>query len=301
MYTRQRLVDFSDFSIKQINDNFSAIFLKLSGNIDTIDLKNGAVTTEKVEDGAITADKIFTGSINIGHLDSEFVLNFPLLKNASFISYSEDINSRLGHHGTLIQQNADTISLNAISISALETNYSELSIRSDKIESNVFSIQDDIEYHASQITQMSDNISSKVSYTDYNGVEIASLINQDAYRVTISANAIDLDGITRVSETLYVGGSRYDGTIILASDFTDGSIEFDGESIRFRAMSGIYARSPLQDGLIITDDNLYDEAVFEGIIASYYPSNRCYIDYGGRDKLTVRDKDGDFVGYVEII
>ena len=58
MYTRQRLVDLSDFSIKQINDNFSAIFLKLSGNIDTIDLKDNSITTPKIVDGAITADKI---------------------------------------------------------------------------------------------------------------------------------------------------------------------------------------------------------------------------------------------------
>ncbi|HSH34790.1 hypothetical protein, partial [Schnuerera sp.] len=142
MYTRQRLVDLSDFSIKQINDNFSAIFLKLSGNIDTIDLKDGSITTAKIVDGAITADKIISNSINIGHLDSEFIENFPLLENPVFISYAEDlsiVDNHVKQHATLIQQNADTIALQATAIDGLGTDLSALIIRADEIASVVAS------------------------------------------------------------------------------------------------------------------------------------------------------------------
>lgn len=301
MYTRQRLVDHSDFSIKQINDNFSALFLKISGNIDTIDLKNNAITTPKIKNEAVTAEKIVAGCINIGHLDSDFINNFPLLDNPTFISYSESVDNNFVQQATLIQQNNEQISLHATKIDGINTDVSSLSVRADRIESSVYSIESDISSHSSQITQLSNSISSKVSYTDYNGREIASLINQEASRITISANAIDLDGITRVSETLYVGGSRYDGSIVLASSFTNGSISSNGESIRIKAMSGIYAESIVQNGLIITDDILYDEMVNAGAIMPYYKSNMCYIDYGGGDRLTIRDDRGNVAGYVPLV
>lgn len=300
MYTRQRIVDHSDFSIKQINDNFSALFLKISGNIDTIDLKDNAITTSKIKNEAVTAEKIVAKSINVGHLDSEFILNFPLLDNPTFISYSESVDNNFSQQATLIQQNGEQISLHATKIDVINTDVSSLSVRADRIESSVYSIESDISSHSSQITQLSNSISSKVSYTDYNGVEIASLINQEADRVTISANAIDLDGITRVSETLYVGGTHYDGSIILASSFTDGGIDFNGESIRIYAMSGVYISSLVQDGLIITDDMFYDTMESEGAILAYHKSNRCYIDYGGGDRLTIRDDRGNVAGYVPL-
>ena len=91
-----------------------------------------------------------------------------------------------------------------LSITVTE-NYSTLTQRADRIESNVSSISTDVSSlyrrvssHSSEISQLSDRISSKVSYTDYNGVKIASLINQDANRITIDARAIDLTGVTQI-------------------------------------------------------------------------------------------------------
>lgn len=106
--------------------------------------------------------------------------------------------------------------------------------------------------------------------------------------------------ISEVADVLYVGGARYDGTIVLASNFTDGSISFNGESIRIDAMSGVYARSLAQNGLIITDDILYDEMTRSGAIMAYYKSNQCYIDYGGGNRLTVRDNRGAIAGYITL-
>lgn len=64
-------------------------------------------------------------------------------------------------------------------------------------------------------------ISSKVSSTDYTGDVIASLITQAADRISISAQAIDLNGITRVNGTLYVGDGGSDSWKTLW--FTDAS------------------------------------------------------------------------------
>ncbi|SFA56083.1 hypothetical protein SAMN05192569_10691, partial [Parageobacillus thermantarcticus] len=48
-------------------------------------------------------------------------------------------------------------------------------------------------------------IEQKVSYSDYNGAEIVSRINQTPTTVTIEAEKINLDGITRVNSALWVG------------------------------------------------------------------------------------------------
>ena len=54
----------------------------------------------------------------------------------------------------------------------------------------------------SSITQHANEISQKVSQVDYNGVAIASLINQTAYDVSISASKINLTGAVIVDGTI---------------------------------------------------------------------------------------------------
>ena len=59
-----------------------------------------------------------------------------------------------------------------------------------------------------------ENISSKVSATDYNGETIASLINQSADTVTIEAEHIELDG-----------------DVVLKTNLTDGTTQISGDNI----------------------------------------------------------------------
>lgn len=420
MYTRQKLVDLSDFSIKQINDNFSAIFLKLSGNIDTIDLKDNSITTPKIVDGAVTADKIATGSISVGHLDSEFIENFPLLENPVFISYAEDlsiVDNHVKQHATLIQQNADTIALQATAIDGLGTdlsalivradeiasvvasdrefvdneiiriddefatvnttianqystltqradeietnvgnltttvttnydnltgeisslstivteNHSSITQRADRIESNVSSISADVSSldsrvssHSSEISQLSNRISSKVSYTDYNGVEIASLINQDAYRITIDANAIDLTGITQIydpydsSNYARINGSTFElfrrGSVFFNISYGSWGTQLWSDNYNFDIYSGIDVRGESAFNSYVdfyNDVGFYGDVDFSRanvygldtdvdmryIIECYYASNKCYIDLGS-SHLIIRDDRGRVVGRI---
>lgn len=67
-YVRQRIRDFSDLALKQINDNFQYIWLKLSGNIDTMDFKDGAVTGEKIKNDSIDSNHIRVNSISAQHI-----------------------------------------------------------------------------------------------------------------------------------------------------------------------------------------------------------------------------------------
>ena len=86
------------------------------------------------------------------------------------------------------------------------------------------------EYSAhSTFKVMSDNISSKVSTTDYNGNRVASLINQDATTVKIRANKVEIDGtaiFNSIEDTLndtYDGKGAADTALSSAKTYADGA------------------------------------------------------------------------------
>ena len=244
MYTRQRLVDLSDISIKQINDNFSAIFLKLSGNIDTIDLKNDSITNAKIVDGAITADKINVGEINIGHLDEGFIEGLNLMENPVFTSYAEQlaiVNGHVENHATLIQQNASNISLQATAIDGLGADLASLNIYADEISSTVTdnrqyvdnyivmndekvsNIQTTISNQWSEINQRADSIESKVgnisetvtqNYSTLDG-KISSLnttVIQNHSSITQRADSIE-SNVSNLTTTVTTNYNTLDGKI----------------------------------------------------------------------------------------
>lgn len=104
------------------------------------------------------------------------------------------------------------------------------------------------ESHSSSITQMADSITSIVSFTDVDGNDIASKINQTSTTITLSAQRINMDGITRVNERLTVGqgfagdksidfynggaiNSFNDATSMMLS--TPGDLYFGAATVRF--------------------------------------------------------------------
>lgn len=77
-----------------------------------------------------------------------------------------------------------------------------------------------------QITVNATNIESKVSQTDYNGNQIASLINQSATTVDINAEHINLNGAVTANNNFKV---NTDGTIEAKGATIDGTVESNGE------------------------------------------------------------------------
>ena len=260
MYTRQRLVDLSDISIKQINDNFSAIFLKLSGNIDTIDLKNNSITNAKIVDGAITADKINVGEINIGHLDEGFIEGLNLMENPVFTSYAEQlaiVNGHVENHATLIQQNASNISLQATAIDGLGADLASLNIYADEISSTVTdnrqyvdsyviindekvaNIQTTISNQWSEINQRADSIESKVgnisetvtqNYSTLDG-KISSLnttVIQNHSSITQRADSIEsnVDSLRSTTNGLESDVSYHSSQISQLSDNISSKVSY---------------------------------------------------------------------------
>ena len=136
------------------------------------------------------------------------------------IALEKDNKSLLDGHTTLIQQNADAIVLKASSSSL-----SDLAGRVTTAEGT--------------IVVQAGQIASKVASTDYNGVTIASLINQTAETIKIQAGHISLEGLTTVNSNFKV--------------LLDGSIE----AVNGKFSGNITATSGTIGRLSIVNDDIY--------------------------------------------
>ena len=186
----------------EIGDPEERLIEQLKATFDTanfIDGKfngSGEFSGYSIEGSTITGEHIKAGSIEIGHLSNGFVAGLNLLDNPIFVSYAEQVSSLNGivsKHATLIQQNADAISLQATEINNLGQSISSLTIRADKIESTVTNLSNDMEQTQSQITQLADEITLKVTMG-----EVVNYLNVNRDGVQIAAENIDLTGITRI-------------------------------------------------------------------------------------------------------
>src|SRR5699024_9671740 len=105
--------------------------------------------------------------------------------------------------------------------SGVISSISSVSQQADRIESTVESVEQEVDdldrtvrSHSSSITQMSNEISMKVSAGD-----IASEINQTAQAVKIRADKIQMDGIVELSDSVELGRT---------SGSSSKAIKFDG-------------------------------------------------------------------------
>ena len=139
---------------------------------------------------------------------------------------------------------------------------------------------------------MSNSISLKVSTRDYNGMEIATLINQDARRISILAEAIDLNGITTVNGQLRIG-TQYDRNTYI--QFGGGPTIYGEVRSGFGAFLEFSATDIDFGGANIRNFKGGSDSAIE----AYYSSNKCYLDLGSQG-LVVRDTRGRVVGTIPI-
>lgn len=157
----------------------------------------------------------------------------------------EQTNDRITLEVETINESIATIDIKAdniiLSVEAVERSVAAVDIKADSISFSVTQLGSRIYSAESQLTIQAGQISSKVSQTDYNGNTIASLINQSASNVSISAQSIDLLGITNVAESLFIGNSYRDSAV---------------KSIQFRGNAGGVSISSAQlDDLTINAVN----------------------------------------------
>ena len=123
-------------------------------------------------------------------------------------------------------------------INSVKEDVSRLEITASGIQSTVTShstqiggLNTQMSSAQSSITQLSNQITSKVSYTDYTGSTIISMINQDPYSVTIDARKINLNGATMINGTIEGTSS-----INIATDATVGNNLYLGKGGGYKSL-----------------------------------------------------------------
>ena len=174
------------------------------------------------------------------------------------IKGSEEIEARVmdkvNEEFAAINLRADTIESN---VQDAQDNISKIEQTSQQVQTTVQSQEttiNDLETRVSSaesvVTQAAAEVSSKVSYSDFNGETITSLINQTPSTVTIDANKINLNGAVivngnisgatdiettnnvAVGNALYFGGVKGSYDFIKASGYMEfqswGDFHFNG-------------------------------------------------------------------------
>lgn len=136
---------------------------------------------------------------------------------ASTISEVERVETEITEKQSQIIQTVDEISLEVFEINndtgGKTSRIGRLEVTADEINSNVAAIDTRVGAAESSISQNATAITSRVTYSDFNGNNMVSIINQSATSVSIAASKINLTGIGNVSAYLQIGASRNDGSV----------------------------------------------------------------------------------------
>ncbi|KKB34653.1 phage tail protein [Bacillus thermotolerans] len=133
----------------------------------------------------------------------------------------------------------------------------------DDLESTASSLAFRVSSAESEIKQQASQISSKVSYTDFNGNEVMSRINQTATTIKMDAQKIEMTGITEVANQLHIGGR---GT------WGDKSLIFSNDS-------GIDSWNSRSMSLVALGGNIHTECN-EFRFDSYFPGSAAVLNIG---------------------
>lgn len=166
------------------------------------------------------------------------------------------LDDRLGNAETTITQTAAEIELKA-SVVYVDTALAPIYTDIDGVEQRIASAE-------SSITQNANNIALKVSQTDFNGDTIASLINQSATTITLSAQKINMIGITNVASEFQLG---------VAGDTDQKSIKFRGSDAWIYSTTSQFTISTMYPVQWYAPSMRMD-----GIGAIYYDTQNIYHD-----------------------
>ena len=152
------------------------------------------------------------------------------------VEYLDEAWVEIDAHGVEIGAQKRTTDLLAERVA---TNEATLTVQAGEIAAKVSHAEFDnlgnrVSSAEATLSVQANQISSKVSQTDYNGNTIASLINQTATTITLSASKIDLSGYVTASELStqkaridnLVGGTRVDA--LSASTVSAGTLMVNG-------------------------------------------------------------------------
>ena len=316
--------DIASLSVRA--DQIQAQVADNAGNISSLSLRADEIAGRVVDAEnnisqlSIRADEIETVVVD----NHEYVTTQLGLLGDEIVEVETTLSNQISTVSQTASQIQTQVSNLVTEVSNLGTtvtqNYSTLTQRADSIESTVSSVsrsvdglEDDMDWAYSKITQLSDEITAKVTIGD-----VVNYLSINRSGVQIHANNIDLTGITRIYSPDTDSYATFDsyGDFYITHDRNrvfeiyntiDGiSIGSFGDTfLRYSAYGTTVGEGDWQfiDTVDFSYANVYGldtDVDMSYIIECYYSANKCYIDYGGGSRLTVRDRRGDVVGYVDL-
>ena len=244
MFEFQEIIDTSPLGIKRLNDQLRQLWNK-SRNMDTKDIRNGAVTGDKISDDVmamINQVPLVDAEVNAIVLELNNKLNsidwesdYTALNSiidtklnsidweADYIVLSGAIGTKVSQDGydSYVIQTANTIAskvsssiynsyviqtADTIASKVASTTYNSYVLQTATLIGSKVTSTD----YESYKTQTATAISAKVSTVDLTGNAIVSFINQTATTITLQANKIGLLGavnIPNLTANKIVGGT----------------------------------------------------------------------------------------------
>lgn len=130
------------------------------------------------------------------------------------------INENAKEFRTKIDQTNEQILLQAESVNE---SIATLQLKADNIQFGVTQLNGRMGNAESQINIQAGQISSKVSYSDYNGQTVSSMITQDPYAISMMAQNLNLQGLVTFTNLSTPGQTRIDGGNVYGERFVVGN------------------------------------------------------------------------------
>lgn len=282
-------------------------------------------TEQRMTDQYTTITSEYTSAITLTaqELRTDMTAQVTTINTAMGAQYQQitaEYNSSISQTAQQLRTdfNATITSVND-DITVIENNLSSVIQTTSSIQSTVNSHTTTLDGYGTRISsaessiiQQAGEISQRVSYTDYTGANITSLINQDPYAVSISASKINLNGAVMVNgsisgaSTINVTTGINIGNYLKFNGNSDTVISSDGfgisiaawNEIEYVATEHIFWGNSVDFSRVnnVTGINYVNNSVSSDNVGGYTFSHS---SSGGKTYLTVRHY-GSYVGLVEL-
>ncbi|MBS4191182.1 phage tail protein [Bacillus sp. FJAT-49705] len=131
-----------------------------------------------------------------------------------------EINENAKQFRSKIEQTNDRITME---VESVNESIATLEIKADNIQLGVTELNGRMGNAESQLSIQAGQIQSKVSYSEYNGPTVTSMITQDPYSISLMAQNLNMQGLVTFTNLSTQGQTRIDGGNVYGERFVVGN------------------------------------------------------------------------------
>lgn len=210
-------LDSVELTNKELGERVWLIYEPLGIEFQTRILKQ----TKTIRNGKLVTTKVILGN------------TLPKSTTDILISQKIEIDENRKEYRSRIEQTNDRILLE---VEAVNSSIATLEIKADNISLSVTQLDGRLGNAESSINIQAGQIQSKVSYSEYNGQTVSSMITQDAYAISLMAQNLKLQGLVSITSLNNPGEVIIDSGNIFGNSFVVG--RGTGSTLTMTAIAG---------------------------------------------------------------